>query len=144
VTKDVEASGAVIVPEGSTLVCAATGPAGTLPRVVVSCDSVTINGQSVRLSGTALGADQGRGIPVASSGGPAATEPARGGAISTGARVASRLLGADGIAGELVDGAVRAGEQTAQTATSPRGATLEPAPKGTRFFVFVSSFGGAP
>jgi hypothetical protein len=144
VTKDVEANGATVIPEGSTLICAATGPTGNLPRVAITCDSVTINGQSVRLSGMALGADQGRGIPVGSSGGPASTEPARGGAISTGARVASQFLGADGIAGELVDGAVRAGEQTAQSATRPRLAALEPAPKGTRFFVFVSSFGGAP
>jgi hypothetical protein len=82
--------------------------------------------------------------PAATSTKVRATEPARGGAISTSARVASRLLGADGIAGELVDGAVRAGEQTAQSTTSPRHAALEPAPKGTRFFVFVSSFGGAP
>ena len=142
-TKNVEAKGNVVIPEGSTLVCAATGAAAGLPRVAVSCESITINGQSVRLSGIALGADQGRGIPVASSGGAGGGEPARSGAISTGARVASRLLGADGIAGDLIDGSVRAGEQTAQLATSPRVATLEPAPKGTRFFVFVASFGSS-
>jgi serine/threonine-protein kinase len=144
VTKDVEAKGNVVVPEGSTLVCAATGTAAGLPRVAVSCESITINGQSVRLSGIALGTDQGRGIPVASSGGAGGGEPARSGAISTGARVVSRLIGADGIAGDLIDGSVRAGEQTAQLATSPRATTLEPAPKGTRFFVFVASFGSSP
>jgi eukaryotic-like serine/threonine-protein kinase len=144
VTKNVEANGAVVIPEGSTLVCAASGSAAGLPRIAVSCESVTIKGQSVRLSGTGLGADHGRGIPVATLGGTGATEPARTGAISTSARVATRLVGADGILGDLVDGSVRAGEQTAQNATTPRAAKLEPAPAGTRFFVFVASFGSAP
>jgi serine/threonine-protein kinase len=143
VTKDIVVGAATVVPSGTTLVCAATGTTGQ-NRIAITCDGIQLAGRTVPFSGTALGADQLRGIPVARAGGPGTGEPARNSAIDTAARLAGRLTGTDGATRDVLSGAVGAGQETARRATAPGMSATEPAPAGTRFFVFVNSFGGTP
>ncbi len=144
VTKDVSVSGSVLIPAGSPLSCATAGAVSTT-RVGLTCDGVTIHGRLVALGALALGQDQLRGIPVVTAGGSdAATEPARHTAIDTAGRIAGRVLGGtESVVGDVLAGAVTAGSETARRATAAGSATTQPAPKGTRFLLFVHSFGGA-
>jgi hypothetical protein len=143
VAKDVAVNGAVVIPAGSSLDCSCGG-SSSANRVAVTCESLTVGGRVIGLSGIALGTDELRGIPVTRSGGDGTGEPARNTALDTAARVATRLLpGGDALTGDIVAGAVNAGAETARRGTAPTVATLHPAPKGTRFFVYVNSFGGS-
>ncbi len=102
------------------------------------------NGRGIPVSGTANGSDQLAGIPVSSSGASDAADPAKSSAINAAGRVARRLVSGNGIIGDVTDEAIGAGRETARRATTTAGyaqAQLAPAPKGTRFFVFVNSIG---
>jgi hypothetical protein len=140
VTRDVMVAGAVAVPRGALLVCTSQGFASG--RITVACDGLTLGDRTVRMSGTALGADKRPGLPCGSAGGAGVEEHARSGSIDTAANIASRLAG-DGVSGDVARGAVRIGAGTARDASAPGAASALPAPSGTTFFVFVNAFGGA-
>ena len=142
VTKDVSGPSGVVVPKGSSLVCTSAGPVGQA-RVGVTCESVTVGTRSIPLSGTALGPDQLKGIPVVATADAGTADPARTAGIDIVGRLARQALGnGSGAAGSVIDSAVGAGQETTRRATEPGSSSLQPAPKGTRFFLFLSSIGG--
>jgi serine/threonine protein kinase/uncharacterized Zn-binding protein involved in type VI secretion len=138
-TADVSAGGRVVIPKGSLVACTSRGGAGN--RINLACDGISINGAALALSGSALGSDQMNGIPTGGATDSGGSDPAKNGAVNAASRVARRLVPLDGIAGDVTDEAMGASRETARRAISGSAASsASPAPKGTRFFIYVHSF----
>ncbi|NTX67625.1 protein kinase [Myxococcus sp. CA051A] len=122
-------SGDVVVPAGATGIC--TPDSGTA-RLQLKCDSLTVPAKgTITIAALGYGADRRPGLPVSRSAPPSDIK-------STAASTAERLVGSalpGGAAGEVARDAVGVAGNRARTTDS----TASPIPKGTVFYLFMSS-----
>jgi serine/threonine protein kinase len=143
VAADVAGPSGTAIPAGATLICSTQGvQAG---RLTGHCTSLQLATGTFSFSGHIVGTDNRPGFAVSG----AAAPTGRGGAIAKNAagdfatRTVNRIVGAD-VAGDAASTAAGAGREALRDPGSSYGSTsYDLVPKGTRFTVFVDSFGGS-
>jgi hypothetical protein len=127
------------VPAGSKLICAASGAA--VGRVNLTCDTLQIEGRGqLPIVALAMGLDQQPGIPTEVIERSNTKEQAKSdaiGAVSAAANVAAGAIGG-GVPGALGSGGTNTATNAARNAsTSSTTESAAPAPRGTRFSLFI-------